>query len=162
MGRSWCSVYGKNGEVGKGGTPMIFVGYAKNHAGDCYCMYNPNAGFVNETRDNKLLHCMYYGKPEARNEVIVYLQIALPFEPEHAETREGVKLKASEPKAKSKDDKKGWSIMCTRSGRVLKPPVLYMKEFGTNSLEDVLSGRFDHTNELKVKKFKEAMTGQIA
>ena len=32
---------GKNGKVGNRGTPMIFISYAKNHAGDCYCMYNP-------------------------------------------------------------------------------------------------------------------------
>ena len=58
---------------------MIFVGYTKNHVGDCYCMYNPTTVFVTETRDIMLLHCMYYSKPEARDEVIVYPQVALTF-----------------------------------------------------------------------------------
>ena len=29
---------GKNGKVANRGTHMIFIGYAKNHTGDCYCM----------------------------------------------------------------------------------------------------------------------------
>ena len=48
-------------------------------------------------------------------------------------------LNASEPKVKSKDNKKEWSTVRTRSGRVVKPPVLYMKEFGTNDVEGALS-----------------------
>ena len=35
---------------------MIFIGYAKNHAGDCYCMYNPTTGYVTETKDITWLH----------------------------------------------------------------------------------------------------------
>ena len=68
------------------------------------------------------LHCMYYDKPEARNEVVVYLQVALPFE--DVEEREGVTLNASKPKAEYKDDEKGWSTIGTKSGRVVKPLVL--------------------------------------
>ena len=48
-------------------------------------------------------------------------------------------LNASEPKAKSKNDKKEWSTICTRLGRVVKPPVLYRKEFGTDRKKDVLN-----------------------
>ena len=77
---------------------MIFIDYAKNHAGDHYCMYNPNPGHVTETRDITWLHHMYYGKPEARDKVVVYSQVALPFEPEDAEARVGVMLNTSEPK----------------------------------------------------------------
>ena len=76
---------------------MIFIGYAKNHAGNCSCMYNPNTGYVTEMRDIMWLHCMYYSKPEARDYIIVYSQVALPFEPEDVEAREGVMLNASEP-----------------------------------------------------------------
>ena len=64
-------------------------------------MYIPNKVYVTKTRDIMWLYHMYYGKPEARDEVVVYLQVALPFEPEDAEAREGVTLNASEPKAKS-------------------------------------------------------------
>ena len=139
MGRSWYSVYRKNGKLGNRGTPTIFVGHVKNHAGDCYRMYNPNTGYVTETRDIMWLYHMYYGKPEARDEAIVYPQVVLPFEPDDAEAREGVMFNASEPKVKSKNDKKEWSNLHMRSGRVVKPLVLYMREFSTNSIEGALS-----------------------
>ena len=48
-------------------------------------------------------------------------------------------LNASEPKVKSKDNKKGWSKVHTRLDRVVEPLVLYMKEFGIDGVEDVLS-----------------------
>ena len=115
---------GKNGKVGNKGTPMIFIGYAKNHARNCYCMYNPNTRYVTEMREIMWLHHMYYGKPEARDKVVVYLQAALPFEPSDAEAMEGVTLNAFEPKGESKDNKKEWSIVSTRPGRVVKCPVL--------------------------------------
>ncbi len=38
----------------------MFVGYADNHSGDCYMMYNPNTGRVVETRDVIFLHRMLY------------------------------------------------------------------------------------------------------
>ena len=46
---------------------MIFIGYAKNHARNCYHMYNPNIGYVTEMRDITWLHRMYHGKQEARD-----------------------------------------------------------------------------------------------
>ena len=55
---------------------MIYIDCAKNHAGDCYCMYNPNTGYVTEIRDITWLHGMYCGKPEATDEVTVYPQVA--------------------------------------------------------------------------------------
>ena len=80
-------------------------------------MFNPNTGYVTEMRDIMWLHCMYFGKPEARDKVVIYLQVALPFEPENAEAREVVTLNASEPKVESKDDEKEWTTeICQRSG----------------------------------------------
>ena len=118
---------------------MIFVGYTKNHAGDSYHTYNTNTGYVTETRDITWQHHMYYGKPEARYKVIVYPHVALPFEPEDVEAREGAMLNASEPKVESKDNEEEWSTIHTRLGRVVKPPELYMKLFGTNGIDGVLS-----------------------
>ena len=73
------------------------------------------------------MHHMYYSKPEARDGATVYLQVTIPFKLEDEETREGVTRNASAPKIESKDDKKEWSTIHTKSGRVVKPPVLYMK-----------------------------------
>ena len=118
---------------------MIFIGYAKNHARDCYHMYNPNTGNVKEMRDIMWLNCIYNGMPEFIDEVTVHPQLTLPFKPEDAEAREGVMMNASEPKVKSKDDKKEWSTVHTRLGKVVKPPILYMNEYGTNRVEGALS-----------------------
>ena len=55
---------------------MIFIGYAKNHARDCYCIYNPTTEFMTEMRDIRditWMHHMYYGYPVAIDEVKVYL-----------------------------------------------------------------------------------------
>ena len=97
---------GENGKVRNRGTPMIFISYAKNHYGDCYLMHNPNTGYVTEMRDTMWLHHMYYGKPEAKDKVTVYLLVALPLEPEDAEAREGMMLNVSWPKVESKDNNK--------------------------------------------------------
>ena len=53
--------------------PMIFIGYAKNHAGGCYSMHHTNTVYLTVTRDITWLHCMYYGKPETNDEVVIYL-----------------------------------------------------------------------------------------
>ena len=81
---------------------MIFIGYAKNHAGNCYCIYTPATWNMTETRDITWLHCMYYGKQEASNEVIVYLQVAIPLELEDTKEREDLMMNASESKIKLK------------------------------------------------------------
>ena len=41
----------KNGKGGNRGIPMIFIGDAKIHAGNCYHVYSPIVGYVTETRD---------------------------------------------------------------------------------------------------------------
>ena len=51
---------GKNGKLGDRGVPMVFVGYPKDHASDCYRMWNPATGKCNEVRDVIWLHRMYY------------------------------------------------------------------------------------------------------
>ena len=48
-------------------------------------------------------------------------------------------LNASEPKVKSKVDKKEWSTVHLRSGKVVKPLVLYMKECDDDSIVGALS-----------------------
>ena len=139
MGRCWYNVCRKNGKEGNRGTHKIFISYAKNYTRACNFMLNPNTEYVTETRDIMWLHCMYYSKPEARNEVMVYIQIALSFELEDTAMREDVKLNASEPQFKSKDDEKEWSTVHVRLIRIVKSLVLYMKECGSDRVEGMLS-----------------------
>ena len=42
------------------GLTCMFVGYAQDHAGDCYRMYNPDTSRNHTTRDVKWLGRMYY------------------------------------------------------------------------------------------------------
>ncbi len=42
------------------GITMLFVGYADEHAGNCYRMYNPVTSKVNVTRDVIWSGCMYF------------------------------------------------------------------------------------------------------
>ena len=65
----------------------------------------------------------------------MYPEVALPLKLEDEKAREGVLLNASEPKIEFKDYGKEWNTVCTRSGRVVKPLVLYMKEYGSNRVE---------------------------
>ena len=97
---------------------------------------------------------------------------------------EGMTVNASEPKVEFKDNKKEQSTVHKRSGRIVKPLVLYMKQYGSDGVESALHtihknnytqlceltknikiaavgaglGRgFNHASELKVMKLKEAM-----
>ena len=60
--------------MGNRGTPTIFT---------VLFMYNPNTGYATEMRDIMGL------QPEARDKVIVYPQVALPFTPEDTEAGGG-------------------------------------------------------------------------
>ena len=67
----------KVNKVDNYGVTCVFVGYANNHEGICYRMWNPLKNSVHETRDVVWLHQMYFEKPnteEERLEPIVYLE----------------------------------------------------------------------------------------
>ena len=51
---------GKDGKVGNRGITMVFVGYADEHAGNCYRMYNLVTSRVSVTRDIIWLGRMYF------------------------------------------------------------------------------------------------------
>ena len=50
------------------GVPCAFIGHAKNHAGDCYRMYDPETGGVHTSRDVIWLKRMYWPKPKGAHE----------------------------------------------------------------------------------------------
>ena len=102
---------------------------------------------------------MYYYKPEASDELVVYPQVTLPLELEDAEAREGVIMNASESNIKSKEGEEyKWAAVCTKSVRVVKPLVLYMNEYGSDGVEGALSTRhqnyYTHLCELDEEKTK--------
>jgi len=56
---------GKDGKVGDRGVTMMMVGYADNHEGNCYRMFNPLRNSIVESRDVTWLRCMYYPRLDA-------------------------------------------------------------------------------------------------
>ena len=56
---------GKDGNVSNRGVAMISVGYADNHEGNCYRMFNPFRNSVVESRDVTWLRHMYYERLNA-------------------------------------------------------------------------------------------------
>jgi hypothetical protein len=53
------------------GVQCMFVGYALDHPGDTYRMWDPNTGRVHTSRDVTWLNRMYYQKPVAQTEISV-------------------------------------------------------------------------------------------
>jgi hypothetical protein len=51
------------------GMHCMFVGYALDHAGDVYHMWNPKTGWVHETCDVIWLCHMYFKKPAEQEEI---------------------------------------------------------------------------------------------
>jgi len=76
------------------GAVCIMVGYAENHAGDTYRMYNPATNGVMETRDIIWLRRMYYAKPDKpaeflREPDIEPVDVDAEVNPDNAEVGEG-------------------------------------------------------------------------
>jgi hypothetical protein len=54
---------GKDGKIGDQGVMGMFVGYASNHEGNCYRMWNPNTKKISETHDIVFLKRVFFGTP---------------------------------------------------------------------------------------------------
>jgi hypothetical protein len=54
---------GKDWKIGDRGVMGMFVGYASNHEGDCYRMWNPNTKKVSKTHDVVCLNRMFFRTP---------------------------------------------------------------------------------------------------
>jgi hypothetical protein len=54
----------KDGKTGDRGVTSMFVGYASNHEGDCYRMWNPKTKKISKTRDVAFLDRMFFETPK--------------------------------------------------------------------------------------------------
>jgi hypothetical protein len=54
---------GKDRKIRDRGVTGMFVGYASNHEGNCYRMWNPKTKKIYETRDIVFLERMFFGTP---------------------------------------------------------------------------------------------------
>ena len=55
----------KQGKIIDRGVTMMFIGYANNHNGSCFRMFNPATNGVSKTRDVILFRRMFYEKQDA-------------------------------------------------------------------------------------------------
>ena len=142
------------------GITCMFVGYAKQHAGDCYEMLNLQTNRVLITRDVLWLNKMYFSDNSAPYEETEDVE---ENEDEDKEEKEQQKPEEVQPEAQPPQT----TIMgMTRSGRTIKPPVRYVEEIGALTYDEVseimavgagIGGGFLHTSELKPMKYEEAM-----
>lgn len=149
------------GKLGDRGTPCMFVGYAVDHAGDVYRMWDPKTGFVHESRDITWLRRMYYTSTVIAGEDFV-VEVPAPEVGEGgnddiAEAGEGMDIeneteiadasaddKADDnPDDKANDnsddksdngDDKTVAVVTTRSGRRVNLPARY-REVAAGNME---------------------------
>ena len=72
---------GKNGKIKDRGVTMLFIGYATQHEGDCWRMYNPETKRVSQTRYVIWLNRMFYEKPNAKTTMedpVIVLEVVKP------------------------------------------------------------------------------------
>ena len=144
---------GKNGKVGDRGIPMIFIGYAKNHAKDCYRMYDPSTRMINQTRDVMWLCRMYYPKDPELYDIVSEPIVAVPVEEGDASVREGdtcernilPEAQVQDPSTEDSDSRgsnnEGEWIhprYTTQARRQVIPPARY-QDYNVNGIESMLT-----------------------
>ena len=140
------------------GAQCMFIGYAKDHAGDVYHMWDPNTNRIHETCDIIWLKRMFFKKPNPAFKVVAPVQFN-PDDPyndmeagDNVEFREGenedgdksgiadmdLTNMADEGEEALEDVQEEEGTM-TRSGRVITRPARLIKEMVACSYEISLS-----------------------
>jgi len=128
---------GKDGKVGDRGITMVFVGYADEHAGNCYRMYNPMTSRVSVTRDIIWSGRMYFMNENCEKTKLLP-DIAVPITNDVANedlsVTEIIKIRlpnslgreGTEAVAKTDSlSKEGWMTVTMKKGRQSIPPGRY-------------------------------------
>ena len=131
----------------------MFVGYASDHAGDCYEMLNMNTKRIIQTRDVTWLGRMYFAdKASDREEDIMY-----DIENEVQDVGEQTNVNNTD----EENTQAGGET--TRSGRQIKPPNRLIEEIEGVEVDEIMAvgagigGGFTHTSELVPMKYDQAM-----
>jgi hypothetical protein len=142
------------GKVIPRGTHCIFIGYAIDHPGDCYCMCNPTNWQVYETRDVMFLKRMYYKSTKTFNEVEVEAMI------EHYDKKVNEDNDDDDQNEKGNDVDEGddnhnnnkWTTVnrstttTTKSGRASVMPH-HLRDYELNNIAINTSNRYDVLND---------------
>jgi hypothetical protein len=118
------------------GVQCMMVGYALNHDGDCYRMWDPKTARVHETRDVTWLHRMFFQQEVPATDMAMEpIAFAAPV----PEDRKGVgtdEKSDTEDAIKDDDDSGGKATLkeaVTQSGRITSKPMQYIEEIGATA-----------------------------
>ena len=148
------------GKLEDRGVQCMFIGYAKDHVGDVYQMWDPNTNGIHKTQDIIWLRRMYFEKPKQIHEVIAPVKVNEndPYGDKEAGDnfdnfgiREGESEEETDEIADTKqtgeeeeeveplDDIQEDAGIITRSGRAISKPTRLIEEMGVCSYEISLS-----------------------
>ena len=157
------------------GITCMFVGYAKNHSGDCYEMLNVATKRILETRDVQWLGRMYFDK-NVNNAAQHESQSADNHDNDEDEldNEQDEVDEVAEGTLHDNDDGDGTpsqvehephpsTATTTKSGRIVRPSKRYIEEIEGITVDEIMAvgagigGGFIHTSELRPMKYEEAM-----
>jgi hypothetical protein len=133
-------------KIGDRGVQCMMVGYANDHTGDCYRMWDANTSRVHETRDIIWLKRMYYTKPTITPEFISDMEAGESEAPNESSGESGTISEVDdsatqEPieQARVNDDEATPtpttpSTAVTSSGRTVAKPTRLIEEAGEITL----------------------------
>ena len=120
------------------GVQCMFVGYAQDHAGDCYRMFHPKTSRVLTTHDVIWMYRMYYPKTETNQNVILEPSVVVTSQSDWIlEAGESESEKDVSNEAETEED------YVSRYGRVSGPVARYMNKmtaFGMSESEAAYIG----------------------
>jgi hypothetical protein len=137
FGKAGIVKNGKDGKVGDRGIIMLFVGYADEHTGNCYRMYNPVTSRVSVTRDVIWIGCMFFTAENCEKTKVlpgIAVLITNDVTNEDLSVTEVIKIvfpnslgrEGTEAVAKTDSlSKEGWVTVTTKKGRQSTPPGHY-------------------------------------
>jgi hypothetical protein len=154
------------------GVHCMFVGYALDHAGDVYRMWNPKTGRVHEMRDVIWLLRMYFKKPMEQEEIGIMptldenkmVQVGESEATQMTESlsesesvdnhseageRNGTNVRAEEAREndggaeEEKNEDEDEAIKTTRSGRAVTKPTRLIEEYGASGYDNYSIGLTD-------------------
>jgi hypothetical protein len=162
-------------KLGDRGMTCMFVGYASDHAGDCYEMLNLKTRRILQTRDVTWLGRMYFEKSTGPNDGTPDGDSVADgtddsdsnteSEPEEpvAELETTVPQDMNEESNDPHEAPAEQTGATTRSGRAVRAPG-WMSEYSTTTIDEIMTvgagigGGFTHTSELRPMKYNEAMS----
>jgi hypothetical protein len=181
------------------GVHCMFIGYADDHDGNVYHMWNPKTKTVHITRDVIWMKQMMFAKGVEDAVIEINNDNEGEGQSDDKERTDPVTVEDNASEDESEDDSSDdeaveedepWNDVTTRSGRSVRASWRLITEMGASALgltkseenyyalldqgdeaefdpEELicigaaLGGRLEHTQELHVKKYKEAMQGPV-